>query len=101
VARPRPAKKRPKAKPVQPSLPGMPPLDPPGTTRIFPMLLLIGDRLRDETGEYEVIGRPYNTNAGKSAHVRVQRVENVEVAMIRSWGAHERIVVLRNRAADA
>jgi hypothetical protein len=25
------------------------------------MLLRIGDRLNDETGEYEIIGRPYTT----------------------------------------
>ena len=39
------------------------------------MQLQVGDRLTDETVEYEVIGRPYTTNAGKSAHVRVKRVE--------------------------
>jgi hypothetical protein len=61
MARSRPAKKRPKAKPVQPPLPGMPPPDPPGTTRVLPMLLRVGDRLNDETGEYEIAGRPYTT----------------------------------------
>jgi len=34
------------------------------------MQLRLGDRLTDETGEYEVISRPYTTNAGRSAHVR-------------------------------
>jgi hypothetical protein len=33
--------------------------------RVLPMDLKVGDRLVDETGEYEVIGRPYTTNAGK------------------------------------
>ena len=72
MAKPRPKKKRPKANPVQPPLPGMPPPDPPGTTRVLPMLLPIGDRLTDETGEYEIVGRPYTTNAGKDVHVRVR-----------------------------
>jgi hypothetical protein len=86
VAKPRPEKRRQKAKPVQPSLPGMPPPDPPGTTRVLPMLLRICDRLTDETGEYEVAGRPYTTNAGKD--VRVRRVDNAEVTMM--YAPHER-----------
>jgi hypothetical protein len=36
--------------------------------------LRVGDRLADETGEYEVIGRAYATNGGKDVHVRVLRV---------------------------
>jgi hypothetical protein len=36
------------------------------------MELRIGDRLVDETGEWEVVGRPYTSNAGKNARVRVQ-----------------------------
>jgi hypothetical protein len=37
MAKSRPDKKRPKAKPVQPPLPEMPPPDPPGTARVLPM----------------------------------------------------------------
>jgi hypothetical protein len=59
------------------------------------MLLRIGDRLTDETGDWEIIGRPYTTNAGKDVHVRVRRVDNAEVTMMRSWGAHERVSVKR------
>src|SRR6267142_4632745 len=44
MAKPRPEKKRQKAKPVQPPLPGMPPPEPPGTARVLPMQLQIGDR---------------------------------------------------------
>ena len=73
----------------------MPPPDPRGTTRVLPMLLRIGDRLTDETGEYEVAGRPYTTQMGKNVHVRVKRVDNAESTMIRTWGAHERIAVRR------
>ena len=31
------------------------------------MDLRVGDRLTDETGEWEVIGRPYTTAGGKNA----------------------------------
>jgi hypothetical protein len=42
-----------------------------------------------------VIGRPYATNAGKTAHVRVESVKQRGVTEIRSWGAHERVSVQR------
>jgi hypothetical protein len=63
--------------------------------RVLPMELQAGDRLTDETGEYEVIGRPYTTNMGKNAHVGVKRVDNAEITMIRTYAAHERIAVKR------
>jgi hypothetical protein len=72
MAKPRPGKKA-KAKPVQPQLPEMPPPLPPGTTRVLPMQLQIGDRMTDSTGEWRVVARPYTTAGGKNAHVRVQR----------------------------
>ena len=55
----------------------------PAERRILPMQLQVGDRLTDETGEYEVIGRPYTTAAGKTANVRVKRVES-DITMIRT-----------------
>jgi hypothetical protein len=64
------------------------------------MLLRIGDRLTDETGEYEIIGRPYTTNAGKDAHARVQRVGDPAATELRTWGAHERINVKRATAEE-
>jgi hypothetical protein len=67
----------------------------PATTRILPMDLQLRDRIVDETGELKFFGRPYTTAAGKNAHVRVRRVDNAEVAMIRSYSAHERISVKR------
>jgi hypothetical protein len=79
VAKPRPEKKREENKPDE--------------QRVLPMQLQVADRLTDETGEYEVIGRPYMTNAGKDVHARVKRVDNPEVTMMRSCGAHERIAV--------
>ena len=98
MAKPRPEKKRPKAKPTQPQLPGMPPPLPPGTIRIFPTQLQIGDRMTDATGEWEVVGRPYTTNAGKNAHIRVQRVEKPGATELRMWGAYEKISVQRASA---
>jgi hypothetical protein len=57
--------------------------------------LKVGDLILDETGEYEVIGRPYRTGSGKNARVRVERVHNPDVTMIRSLGAHERVATRR------
>lgn len=48
------------------------------------MELHIGDRLTDETGEWEIIGRPYTTNAGKDAHARVRKVDQPDVTEIRT-----------------
>ena len=59
----------------------------PATRRVLPMELHVGDRLTDETGEWEIVGRPYTANAGKDVHVRVRQVDNAEVAMFRTWGA--------------
>ena len=94
MAKPRPGKKREKVESVQPPLPGAPAAAPVGTAQVLPMQLRIGDRLTDETGEYEVIGRPYTTAGGKTANVRVKRLES-EAMMIRTWGAHERVAVRR------
>ena len=60
MTRSRPEKKRESAEPAE--------------RRVRPMELQTGDRLVDETGEWEVIGRPYTTAGGKNARVRVQRV---------------------------
>jgi len=81
VARPRPEKKD------QPRT--------PAERRVLPMELQIGDRLVDETGEWEVIGRPYTTNAGKDARVRVRKIGQPDVTEIRIWRAHERVSVKR------
>jgi hypothetical protein len=63
------------------------------------MQLQLGDRLSDASGEFEVIGRSYTTSAGKDVHVRVQRVDNPDVTMRRSWGAHEHVAVRRTGGA--
>ena len=89
----RPKRKRESQADSQMPLPA--PSAPAAEQRVLPMQLKLGDRLVDETGEWEVIGRSYTTNAGKTAHVRVCRVDQPDVTQIRSWAAHERIAVRR------
>ena len=59
------------------------------------MQLQIGDRLSDETGEWEIIARPYSSSPGKIASARVRRVGQIDVTEIRTWSAHEWISVKR------
>ena len=73
---------------------------PPPEHRTLPMELRVGDRLTDETGEWEVIGRPYTTAGGKDARVRVQRVGKTGGTEIRVWRAHERVSVRRTTAEE-
>ena len=73
----------------------MPPPEPPGTIRALPMQLQVGDRFSDESGEWEVIGRPYTTAGGKTSHVRVQRVDTPGATETRQWGSYEKITVIR------
>jgi hypothetical protein len=70
---PRPKKARQQAKAAQPPLPGMPPPEPPGTVRILPMQLEVGDRFSDESGEWEKPG----------------------VTETRQWGSYEKVTVIR------
>ena len=88
TTRPQPEKKR------QESTPAL------AEQRVLPMQFQLGDRLVDETGEWEVASRAYVTNAGEDAHVRVKKVGQPEVTEIRSWGAHERVSVKRATAEE-
>jgi len=81
MAGPRPEKKR---EPEQPA-----------TRRVLPMELQVGDRLADETGEWEVIAPPYSTAGGRIVHARVQIVNEPDSWEIRSWDALKRISVKR------
>ena len=49
-------------------------------------------------GEWEVVGRPYTTNGGQNAHVRVQRVSEPGVTETKMWGAYEKVSVRRMSA---
>jgi hypothetical protein len=71
----------------------------PAERRVLPMELQVGDRLTDETGEWEVIGRPYTTAARKNAHVRVKCADS-DITMIRTYGAHEQVSVKRATAEE-
>jgi hypothetical protein len=78
-------------------------LDDHTERQVLPMQLQIGDRLADETGEWEVIGRPNTTACGKNARVRVQWVGDpavTELTELRTWGAHERVNVKRASAQE-
>ncbi len=91
-------KKREKNGGAQPPLPGTRAPSAPATpalTRILPMQLQVGDRLSDETGEWEVANRPHTTAGGKIAHARVRKVDQPAVVEERTWGAHERVEVKR------
>lgn len=83
MARPNPEKKR-----------------EPAVRKVLPMELRVGDRLVDETGEWEVIGRPFTTAAGKNAHARVRKVGQSKLTDLRSWAAHEHVTVERANAEE-
>jgi len=57
------------------------PEENPPERRVLPMDLHVGDRLTDETAEWEISASPYVTNAGKTAYVRVRRVDPTETAV--------------------
>ena len=86
MARPRPERKR------EPSA--------PAERRVLPMELQIGDRLADETGEWEVIRQPYTTAEGRIVHARVQKINEPASWEIRSWDASKRISVGRASAGE-
>jgi hypothetical protein len=85
MAKPRPEKKREPAEP---------------TTKVLPMELQVGDRLADETGEWEVIAPPYSTTGGRMVHARVQRIDQPASWEIRSWDDVKRISVKRATAEE-
>ena len=101
MAKRKPEKKRAKDASDQPQLPSTREASPsastapPTATRILPMQLQVGDRISDETGEWEVVNRPHTMAGDKSARVRVRRVDQPAVVEERSWGAHGRVAVKR------
>jgi hypothetical protein len=72
----------------------------PPALRVLPMQLQIGDWLTDETGEYEVIGRPYTTAGGKNSLVLVQRVDKPGATETRLWESYEKVTVIRRATAE-
>jgi len=86
MARPRPEKK---SEPAAPA-----------ASKVLPMELQVGDRLADETGEWEVIAPPYSTAGGRVVHARVQRMNEPASWEIRSWDESKRISVKRTTAEE-
>ena len=92
------AKRRGKKPEKQLDLPS--PSAQPPTIKVLPMQLHVGDHISGETGEWEVVGRPFTTANGKNAHVRVQRVGQRGATDIRTWGAPEQVSVKRATAEE-
>jgi len=69
-------------------------------TKILPTELQVGDRLADDTEEWEVIAAPYSTASGRMIHARVQRINEPDSWEIRSWDASKRISVKRGSAEE-
>jgi len=67
----------------------------PAGRGVLPMELQVGDRLADETGEWEVIALPYTTAGGRIVHARVQKINEPASWEIRNWDALKRINVGR------
>jgi hypothetical protein len=57
------------------------------------VLLRVGGRIVEETGEWEVIGRPFTTAAGKNAHARVRNVSQFGLTDLPTCGAHKKVRV--------
>ena len=72
----------------------------PAEPTVLPMELQVGDRITDETGEWEVIRQPYSTAEGRIGHARVQRINEPASWEIRSWDASKRISVKRTTAEE-
>jgi hypothetical protein len=64
------------------------------------MELQVGDRITDETGEWEVIRQPYTTGGGRIVHARVQRIGEPDSWQIRSWDALKPISARRAAGAE-
>jgi hypothetical protein len=56
----------------------------PAEVRVLPMDLKLEDLLADERSDWQVIGNPYTTAAGKTAHERVESVKQPGLTEIRA-----------------
>ena len=62
---------------------------------VLSMELQRGDRIADETGEWEIISRPYVSAGGKFVSAHIRKIGHREAAALRTWEAHEQISVRR------
>ena len=72
----------------------------PAAPSVLPSELQVGDRLVDETSDWEVIALPYSTMGGRMVHARVQRIDEPASWQIRSWDASKRVSVKRTTAEE-
>ena len=70
------------------------------TTRVLPVQLKPGDCFSTESGEREVVGRPYTSAGGKMVHGRVQYIGQPATVALWVWGAHERVTVKRTTGEE-
>jgi hypothetical protein len=63
--------------------------------RVRSMELERGDRITDETGEWEIISRPYVSAGGKFVSAHVRKINQPEATDLRTWEAHEQVSVRR------
>jgi len=61
--------------------------------RMLSMELRRGDRITDETGEWEIVSRPYVSAGGKLLSAQVRKIDHPEATALRTWAAHERVSV--------
>jgi hypothetical protein len=59
------------------------------------MLLRVGDRFTDETGEWEIASQPSSAVGGKTVRARVRRVGEPAVTEERVWSGYEKVAVRR------
>ena len=60
---------------------------------VLSMELRRGDRITDETGEWEIVSRPYVSAGGKLVSAQVRKINHPEATALRTWAAHERVNV--------
>jgi|RhiMethySRZTD1v2_1073278.scaffolds.fasta_scaffold10493_13 hypothetical protein len=63
--------------------------------RVLSMELHSGDRITDERGEWEIISRPYVSAGGTLVSAQVRRVDDRAATDLRTWEAHDWVVVRR------
>ena len=65
---------------------------PSEASSVFPMQLYPGDRITDDTGEWEIVGLP---STSKTVRARVRKVGEPAVTEERIWEARKRVTVRR------
>jgi len=63
---------------------------------VSPMDIRPGDVFTDSRGEWEVIGQPFSTRAGRIVYARVRKVDQPDWTDLRTWEPHESVSVRRS-----